>query len=62
MFWQEIEAYGVARILVLENPEFEKDDLIIGLITWDSTAKLAAVGWSANWIYWAYLCLIMLVY
>lgn len=44
MFWQEIEAYGVARILVLENPEFEKDDLIIGLITWDSTAKLAAVG------------------
>lgn len=29
-----IDAYGIAKVLVSENPEFQKDDLVIGLISW----------------------------
>ncbi|XP_031382400.1 2-alkenal reductase (NADP(+)-dependent)-like [Punica granatum] len=37
---EEIEAYGVARVLVSENPEFEKGDLVIGVITWGEYSKI----------------------
>ncbi|EEF37926.1 2-alkenal reductase (NADP(+)-dependent) isoform X1 [Ricinus communis] len=29
-----IDAYGIAKVLASGNPEFQKDDLVIGLITW----------------------------
>ncbi|PRQ46386.1 putative oxidoreductase [Rosa chinensis] len=29
-----IDAYGVAKVVASGNPEFEKDDLIVGYITW----------------------------
>ncbi len=32
--WQPIEAYGVGKVVSSNNPEFEKDDLVVGLITW----------------------------
>ncbi|KAM2552989.1 hypothetical protein TB2_017300 [Malus domestica] len=30
----EIDAYGVAKVVASGNPEFEKDDLVVGLISW----------------------------
>ncbi|KAK0593241.1 hypothetical protein LWI29_033374 [Acer saccharum] len=29
-----IDAYGVGKVVVSGNPEFEKDDLVVGLISW----------------------------
>ncbi|KAF2282368.1 hypothetical protein GH714_043830 [Hevea brasiliensis] len=31
---EAIDAYGVAKVLVSGNPEFQKDDLVVGFITW----------------------------
>ncbi|CAN6681194.1 unnamed protein product [Malus baccata var. baccata] len=31
---EEIDAYGVAKVVASGNPEFEKDDLVVGLISW----------------------------
>lgn len=31
---QVIDANGVAKVVVSENPEFKKDDLVEGLISW----------------------------
>ncbi|KAM1732017.1 hypothetical protein ACFX11_017825 [Malus domestica] len=30
----EIDAYGVAKVVASGNPEFEKDDLVVGFISW----------------------------
>ncbi|KAK1377627.1 hypothetical protein POM88_024371 [Heracleum sosnowskyi] len=31
---QAIDAYGVAKVVASGHPDFEKDDLVIGLISW----------------------------
>lgn len=32
--WQAINAYGVAKVVVSGNPEFEKGDLVVGFFSW----------------------------
>lgn len=31
---QAIDAYGVGKVVASGHPDFEKDDLVIGLISW----------------------------
>ncbi|KAF3453690.1 hypothetical protein FNV43_RR04131 [Rhamnella rubrinervis] len=35
-----IEAYGVGRVVASGNPEFEKDDLVVGLLIWGEYSVL----------------------
>lgn len=35
-----IDAYGVAKVVASANPEFDKDDLVVGLITWGDYSLL----------------------
>ncbi|CAB4288606.1 unnamed protein product [Prunus armeniaca] len=37
---ETIDAYGVAKVVASGNPEFEKDDLVVGLITWGEYSVL----------------------
>ncbi|PON88992.1 Alcohol dehydrogenase superfamily, zinc-type [Trema orientale] len=37
---QVIDAYGVAKVVASGNPEFEKDDLVVGMITWGEYSVL----------------------
>ncbi|KAK3436618.1 hypothetical protein EUGRSUZ_C01169 [Eucalyptus grandis] len=37
---QEIEAYGVAKVVVSDNVEFEKGDVVVGVITWAEYSKI----------------------
>jgi NADPH-dependent curcumin reductase CurA len=37
---QVIDAYGVGKVVASENPEFEKGDLVVGLITWGEYSVL----------------------
>ncbi|XP_024183054.1 2-alkenal reductase (NADP(+)-dependent)-like [Rosa rugosa] len=37
---EDIDAYGVAKVVASGNPEFEKDDLVVGLITWGEYSLL----------------------
>lgn len=37
---EAIDAYGVAKVVASANPEFEKDDLVVGLITWGDYSLL----------------------
>ncbi|XP_015901810.2 2-alkenal reductase (NADP(+)-dependent) [Ziziphus jujuba] len=37
---QVIDAYGVGKVLASANPEFEKGDLVVGLITWGEYSVL----------------------
>ena len=32
---QAISANGIGRVMASGNPEFEKDDLVVGLINWE---------------------------
>ncbi|KAI6681674.1 hypothetical protein NL676_035555 [Syzygium grande] len=41
---QEIEAFGVARVVASENPEYEKGDLVVGLVTWAEYSKIGSNG------------------
>ncbi|GLT65705.1 hypothetical protein SLA2020_381190 [Shorea laevis] len=31
-----IDAYGVAKVVASGDPRFEKDDLVVGIITWET--------------------------
>ncbi|KAF4391962.1 hypothetical protein F8388_004291 [Cannabis sativa] len=35
-----IDAYGVAKVVASGNPEFEKDDLVVGMINWGEYSVL----------------------
>ncbi|KAF8034474.1 hypothetical protein BT93_C0705 [Corymbia citriodora subsp. variegata] len=41
---QEIEAFGVARVVASENPDYEKGDLVAGLVTWAEYSKIGSQG------------------
>ncbi|KAF2282366.1 hypothetical protein GH714_043828 [Hevea brasiliensis] len=41
---EAIDAYGVAKVLVSGNPEFQKDDLVVGLITWGDYSVIKPGG------------------
>jgi len=40
IYGQVIDAYGVAKVVASGNPRFEKDDLVVGLITWGDYSVL----------------------
>lgn len=44
IFKQEIEAFGVARVVASENPEYEKGDLVVGVVTWAEYSKIGSNG------------------
>lgn len=44
MFLQEVDAYGVGKVLVSGNPEFEKGDLVAGMITWGEYSRIRKGG------------------
>ncbi|KAF5725823.1 2-alkenal reductase (NADP(+)-dependent)-like [Tripterygium wilfordii] len=41
---QAIEAYGVAKVVVSGNPEFEKGELVVGLIEWGEYSLIKSGG------------------
>ncbi|KAM4125365.1 hypothetical protein ACB094_01G304300 [Castanea mollissima] len=40
LLYQVIDTYGVAKVVASGNPKFEKDDLVVGLITWGEYSVL----------------------
>ncbi|KAK3436620.1 hypothetical protein EUGRSUZ_C01171 [Eucalyptus grandis] len=41
---QEIEAFGVARVVASENPEYEKGNFVVGVVTWAEYSKIGSNG------------------
>jgi len=35
LFWQEISAFGVGRVVASGNEDFNKDDLVAGVLAWE---------------------------
>lgn len=46
MFWfgQEIDVYGVAKVVISDKLEFAKGDLVVGLISWGEYTKIGSSG------------------
>ncbi|KAF8034473.1 hypothetical protein BT93_C0704 [Corymbia citriodora subsp. variegata] len=41
---EEIEAYGVAKVVASDNVEFEKGDVVVGVVTWAEYSKVRRNG------------------
>ncbi|KAF8034472.1 hypothetical protein BT93_C0703 [Corymbia citriodora subsp. variegata] len=41
---EEIEAYGVVKVVASDNVEFEKGDVVVGVVTWAEYSKIRRNG------------------
>lgn len=55
---EAIDTYGVGRVLVSHRPEFKKDDLVAGLLTWgEYTIVKEGSMLISRIVIWTFLCL-----